>query len=86
MKKFCLTKNFPQNFKLVDITPTFKKEDKNLVKNYRPGSVLPAVPKISEPIMQKQITDYIGKFISLFLCGYRKRFSTQYVLLSLIER
>ena len=36
--------------------------------------------------MQKQITDYIGKFISLFLCGYRKGFSTHYALLSLIER
>ena len=36
--------------------------------------------------MQKQITDYIGKFISPFLCGYRKGFSTQYALLSLIER
>ena len=36
--------------------------------------------------MQKQITDYIGKFLSPFLCGYRKGFSTQYALLSLIER
>ena len=37
--------------------------------------------------MQKQITDYIGKFISpfLFLCGCRKGFITQYALLSLIE-
>ena len=34
----------------------------------------------------KQITDYIGKFLSPFLCGYRKGFSTQYALLSLIER
>ena len=29
----------------------------------------------------KKITDYIGKFIFPFLCGYRKRFSTQYALL-----
>ena len=34
--------------------------------------------------MQKQITDYIGKFLSPFLCGYRKGFSTQHALLSLI--
>ena len=36
--------------------------------------------------MQKQITAYIEKFISPFLCEYRKGFSTQEALLSLIER
>ena len=33
--------------------------------------------------MQKQITEI---FFSPFLCGYRKGFSTQYALLTLIER
>ena len=36
--------------------------------------------------MQKQISDYIGKFLSLYLCGYRQDFSTQYALLTVIER
>ena len=36
--------------------------------------------------MQKEISDYIGKFLSPFLRGYRKGFSTQYALLTLIER
>ena len=36
--------------------------------------------------MQKQVSDYIGKFLSPFLCGYREGFSTQYALLTLIER
>ena len=36
--------------------------------------------------MQKQISDYIGKIVSPFLCGYRKGFSAQYPLLTLIER
>ena len=48
-------------------------------------SVLPTVSKIFERIMQKQISDYIGKFLSPFLCGYRKGFSTQYALLTLVE-
>ena len=81
-----LNKNFPENIKLADVTPIFKKKDKTFVENYRPVSVLPTVSKIFERIMQKQITDYIGKFLSPFLCGYRKGFSTQYALLSLIER
>ena len=33
--------NFPQNLKLDDITPVYKKEDPTLVENYRPVSVLP---------------------------------------------
>ena len=36
--------------------------------------------------MQKQIPGYIGKSLSPFFCGYRKGFSTQYALLTLIER
>ena len=68
------------------MSPVFKKKDKTFVENDKPVSVLPTVSKISEIIMQKQISDYIGKFLSPFLCGYRKYFSTQYSLLTLIER
>ena len=85
-EEILLDKNFPENLKLADVTPTFKKKDKTFVENYRPASVLPTVSKIFERIMQKQITDYIRKFLSPFLCGYRKGFSIQYALLSLIER
>ena len=73
-------KNFPENLKLVDATPIFEKKDETFVENYRPVSILPTVSKIFERIMQKQITDYIGKFLSPFLCGYGKGFSTQYAL------
>ena len=85
-EEILLNKNFPENLKLADVTPIFKKKDKTFVENYRPVSVLPAVSKIFERIMQTQISDCIGKFLSPFLCGYRKGFSTQYALLTLIER
>ena len=71
---------------MADVTPIFKKKDKRFVENYRPVSVLPIVSKIFERIMQRQTTDYLGKFISPFLCGYRKGLIIQYALLSLIER
>ena len=85
-EEILLNKNFPENLKLADVTPIFKKKDKTFVENYRPVSVLPTVSKIFERIMQRQITDYLGKFISPFLCGYRKGLIIQYALLSLIER
>ena len=77
---------FPENLKSADITPVFKKEDKNLAKNYRPVRVLPILSKAFEKIMQKQVINYINTFLSPYLCGYRKGCSTQYALLSLLEK
>ena len=56
-EEILLNKNFPENLKLADVTPVFKKKDKSFVENYRPVSVLPTISKIFEWIMQKQITD-----------------------------
>ena len=85
-EEILLLKHFPKNLKLAVVTPIFKKKDKFFVENYRPASILPTVSKIFEWMMPKQVTDYIGHFLSPFLCRYRKGFSTQYTLLSLIER
>ena len=70
-EEILLNKNFPENLELADVTSIFKKKCKTFVEYYRPVSV-PAISKISERITQKQIIDYIGKFISPFLYGYRK--------------
>ena len=85
-EEILLNINFLENLKFADVTPIFKKKDKTFIENYRPVSVLPTVSKIFERIMQKQINDYKGKFPSPFLCGYRKVFSTQHALLSLIKK
>ena len=72
--------------KLADITPTFKKGDATCAENYRPVSVLPVVSKIYEKIMQRQIISYIDNYLSPFLCGFKKGYSPQNALLSLIEK
>ena len=64
----------------------FKKEDASLLNNYRPVSVLPVVPKIYERIMQKQILEYIDKYLSSHLCGYRKGYSAQTALISIRQK
>ena len=79
-------KCFPNNLTLADVTPVFKKEDASLLKNYRPVSALPVVSKIYERIMQKQILEYIDKHLSPHLCGYRKGYSTQTALISMLEK
>ena len=79
------TGNFPDNMKLADITPVFKKKDPLKKENYRPVSILSAISKIFERLMQKQIVGYMENFLSPYLCGYRKNFNTQQALLALIE-
>ena len=69
------TGNFPENMKLADITPVFKKKDPLKKENYRPVSIISAVSKILERLMQKQIVGYMENFLSPYLCGYRKNFS-----------
>ena len=77
--------DFPQNLKLADITSVYKKNDLLDKTNYRPDSVLPAVSKIFERIMQNQINDFIISFLFPYLCGCRKGFNTQHALLALVE-
>ena len=79
------TGNFPDNLKLADITPVFKKKNPLHKVNYRPVSVLPSISKVFEKLMQKQISGYINNYLSPYLCGYRKGFSSQQALMSLIE-
>ena len=77
--------DFPQNLKLTDITPVYKKNDPLDKTNYRPVSVLPLVSKVFERIMLKQINDFIVSFLSPCSCGYRKGFNTQPASLTLAE-
>ena len=79
-------KSFPNNLTLVDVTPVFKKEDASLLKNYRPVIVLSVVSKTYERIMQKQILEYINKHLSPHLGGYRKGYSAQTALTSMLEK
>ena len=83
----CLIKaEFPNELKLTDVTPILKKKDPSRAENYRPVSVLPSVSKIFERNLHKQVSSYVDQFLSTFMCGYKKGFSTQQALLSLIER
>ena len=77
---------FPHNQKLANVTPALKKEDKNLVKNFRPASVLPVISKTFERKLLKQTVSCIDKYISICLFGYREGCSTQHASISMIEK
>ena len=61
------TGNFPGNMKLANITPVFKKKDPLKKENYRPVSILSAISKIFERLMQKQIVGYMENFLSPYV-------------------
>ena len=79
-------RKFSSKLKLADITPLHKKLETINKENYRPVSLLPVVSKLFERIMQKQMVSHIEKFLSPYLCGYRKGFNAQYALLAMIEK
>ena len=77
---------FPDSLKLADITPAHKKEERTKKNNYRPVSILPSISKIFERKMYDQISLYINKYLSPYLCGFRKGYSTQHCLTVMLER
>ena len=54
------TGEFPTNLKTADVTPVFKKNNPLNKENYRPVSVLPAISKVFEKLMQNQINVHIN--------------------------
>ena len=77
---------FPESLKLPDLTPVYKKSNPTLVSNCRPISVLSTMSKVFERLMHYQVSEYIEKHLSPFLCGYRKGFNAQTAVLSLLEK
>ena len=78
--------NFPTPLKTGNVTPVHKKGETTNKENYRPISILPTVSKIYERNMYTQIQDYIDKYLSPSLCGFRKGHSTQHCLAVMIEQ
>ena len=83
----CIKQNkFPNELKIADITPIFKKEDPLDKTYYRPISILPTASKIFERILFNQLQRFSNKFLSPLICGFRKAYSTQYALINLLQK
>ena len=67
---------YPDNLKLAEIRPVFKKKDDLDKENDRPVSVLSHVSKVFERIMYQQIEDFMKDKLSNLLPGFRKNRST----------
>jgi hypothetical protein len=79
---------FPHKLKLAKVTPVFKSDDKLMVTNYRPISVLLVFSKILEKLMYSRLENCINK--NKILCenqfGFREKHSTYMALLNIIDQ
>ena len=77
---------YPNNMKLADVTPTYKKGGHTNKENYRPVSILPVLSKVYERLLNNQMHSFIESKLSKDQCGFRKGYSAQYCLIILIEK
>ena len=79
---------FPDALKIAKVLPVYKKNEKFLMENYRPISILSSVSKVFERIIYNQIYEYFTQF-NLFYgsqYGFRSKHSTEFASLELVER
>ena len=82
-----VTSKYPDMWKLANVTPIFKKGDKQLIKNYRPISLLPICGKIFEKIIFNNLYSYLNanNLITKNQSGFRPGDSTTNQLLYLVN-
>ena len=80
------TSIFPDKAKIASVIPIDKGGlKKNEISNYRPVSLLNCFCKVYEKIISKRIITVMDTLMSPYLSAYREHFSSQHVLIRLLE-
>ena len=79
------TSTWPTQWKLSNVTPVFKKDDASLASNYRPISILSAIPKILEKVMFDQLYNAFRPVFSPNMSGFLKGHSCCTALVKMID-
>ena len=80
--KLILQGEFPNELKLGKITPIYKKDDPELLENYRPVSTLPIFGKVFEKIIYERLYSFLTSqgIMNTKQFGFRKGHSTSHAL------
>ena len=78
---------FPDKLKIAKVIPLFKKNDDEIMNNYRPISLLPVFSKIFEKVVQTQLYEYLKNNNLLFNSqhGFRENHSTESTVIELVD-
>ena len=76
---------FPSEWKKANVAPTFKRDDKQYIKNYRPFSLLPVSGKVFEQLLYNKMFSFFSEndLISPKQSGFRPGDSCTNQLLSI---
>ena len=79
---------FPDAWKMARVTPIFKSGEQDLVINYRPISILPALSKIVERHVFLSLLSWFNKYNLLFSSqsSYRKHHSCITAMVNLVDQ
>ena len=79
---------FPSAWKKGNITPIHKKNEKNLIENYRPISILPICGKLLEKVIYKNLYSFLenNNVFNVNQSGFRSGDSCTYQLLSITHQ
>ena len=77
---------FPEELKMAEVFPIFKKKDSLDKANYRPVRILSHLSKVFKRLMYRQIDDYVNDKLSPLLTGFRKNGNTRHFLLTMLEK
>ncbi|CAG2193089.1 unnamed protein product [Mytilus edulis] len=75
------TKFVPSAWKLANVTPCFKNDDKSILSNYRPISLLSVMSKVFERCVYKHVFNFIRVLITEHQSGFMPNDSTRNQLL-----
>ena len=78
----------PEQLKIAKVIPIYKKENAEVLSNYRPVSVLPCFAKILERLMFNRCMDYIDKndILNEKQFGFRSNHSTNMAIIELVDK
>ena len=76
---------FSENAKTALVRPIYKKDERGKIKNYRPVSLLNGFFNIYERFLHDSLSNLTDKVLSKFVSAHRKSYSSNHVLLKLIE-
>ena len=86
MFNFCInTCTWPREWKLGDVTPAYKKGEVTSKKNYRPISVLSAIPKLFERVKFDQLYNRFSPIFSDNMLGFLRGHSCATALIKLTD-
>jgi retron-type reverse transcriptase len=80
------TNSIPTDLNRSCIVPVLKKGDQTNPNNYRPISLLTAIAKLFEMVIEVQIEDHFNQMFSKDMFGYRRKLSCEHAIVELTEK